>query len=89
MKFFSALAFTTVMVLLGPIMIPLLRMRFTRNRVANLLPSSGEGPTREEIENSTWEVQLVATSEKGPSDRSVRVRGIVKGNGARWEDIES
>lgn len=68
-----------MLVLFGPLFALALRVGFMRRIIQKILPGSGQGPSREERENGSYELQFYATAETEPYDHPVRVHGVVKG----------
>lgn len=66
--------------LFAPLATLLLRIDFFKRIALKCLPSSGTGPSREQLESGHLEMHFIATAETEPYDEPVRVRGIVKGN---------
>ncbi|RUP43149.1 saccharopine dehydrogenase, partial [Jimgerdemannia flammicorona] len=79
LSLYKAVLFTLAYVVVTPILSLLLKVSFMRTWIVNAVPAPGTGPTKEELANADFEMQIVATADTEPYEDPIRVVGRVKG----------
>ncbi|KAL0078582.1 saccharopine dehydrogenase [Phycomyces blakesleeanus] len=81
MPFIQAMLFSVAFFVLLPLISLLTKSQFCLEKIQQMLPDSGTGPTPEERAKGYSSIEFLATAETQPYEDPVQVRGIVKGFG--------